>query len=75
MDISQDDNYDINDLIKVIQIEKFFDIISDVSKVTFMPITIGGKINSIKDIEKRLSIGADKISINTKAVRDHAIYI
>ena len=71
LDISKDDEYDIrrNDQ-NYPNRNSFFDIIKDVSKVTFMPITIGGKINSIKDIEKRLSIGADKISINTKAVRD-----
>ena len=71
LDISKDDEYDIrrNDQ-NYPNRNSFFDIIKDVSKATFMPITIGGKINSIKDIEKRLSIGADKISINTKAVRD-----
>ena len=49
----------------------FLDIIKDVSKVTFMPITVGGKIRCLKDIEKRLSLGADKISINTMAIIDH----
>ena len=48
----------------------FLDIIEDVSKVTFMPITVGGKIRSIKDIEKRLLAGADKVSLNTMAIQD-----
>jgi imidazole glycerol-phosphate synthase subunit HisF len=48
----------------------FLDIIKDVSKVTFMPITVGGKIRTLSDIEKRLSVGADKISINTMAIND-----
>lgn len=49
----------------------FLDIIEDVSKVTFMPITVGGKIRTLGDIEKRLSVGADKISINTMAINDY----
>ena len=40
----------------------------DVSKVTFMPITVGGKIRTLDDIEKRLSLGADKVAINKIAV-------
>ena len=35
-----------------------------------MPLTIGGKIKSIKDIEYRLSLGADKVTINTIAHRN-----
>ena len=38
----------------------FLEIIKDVSLTTFMPLTVGGKINSIKDIEDRLLLGADK---------------
>lgn len=44
------------------------DILDDVSKVTFMPITVGGKIRTLDDIEKRLSLGADKVAINKIAV-------
>ena len=71
VDISKDDFYDINRSDQGYpNRENFLDIISDVSKVTFMPITVGGKINSIKDIEFRLKLGADKISINTKALNE-----
>ena len=35
-----------------------------------MPTTIGGNINCLKDIITRLEIGADKVSINTKAIND-----
>jgi cyclase len=45
----------------------FCEIIEDIAKVTFMPITVGGKIRTLKDIEKYLLLGADKISINTIA--------
>lgn len=44
------------------------EIIEDVSLVSFMPITIGGKIKTINDISLRLSRGADKVSINTQAL-------
>ena len=69
LDISKDDHYDIrrNDQ-NYPNRQSFFDIIEDVSKVTFMPITLGGKIGTLKDIEKRLKLGADKISINSKAI-------
>jgi cyclase len=45
------------------------EIIEDVSLVSFMPITIGGKIKNINDISLRLSSGADKVSINTQALK------
>jgi imidazole glycerol-phosphate synthase subunit HisF len=48
----------------------FLDIIADVSRVTFMPMTVGGRIRTLGDVEARLSLGADKISINTMATRD-----
>ena len=35
-----------------------------------MPMTIGGKIKNLYDIEKRLLLGADKVSINTQAFKD-----
>ena len=44
------------------------EVVADVAKVTFMPITIGGRISTLQAIEERLKLGADKISINTFAV-------
>ena len=35
-----------------------------------MPITVGGKIRSLNDIEARLSSGADKVCLNTMAIKD-----
>lgn len=40
------------------------------SEMVFMPLTIGGGIRSLKDIERLLKAGADKISINTSAVEN-----
>lgn len=43
------------------------EIMEDVARVTFMPITIGGRITSLAAIEERLKLGADKVAINTAA--------
>ena len=71
LDISTDDVYDIRrDDQSYANPQSFLEIIDDVAKVTFMPITVGGKIRSLVDIEKRLVLGADKVSINSIAVVD-----
>ena len=68
LDISRDDKYDLKrDDQGYTNHKSFLEIVEEVSKHTFMPFTIGGKIKSIKDIQKRLELGADKISINTIA--------
>ena len=46
------------------------ELLSEVSKVARMPITIGGGIKTLSDIETRLRAGADKISINRAAIID-----
>lgn len=43
------------------------DLILEVSKVARMPITFGGGITTLNDIETRLRLGADKVSINREA--------
>ncbi|PZR19826.1 MAG: imidazole glycerol phosphate synthase subunit HisF [Flavobacterium psychrophilum] len=45
------------------------DIISETAKQIFIPITVGGGIRSLKDIKSMLRIGADKVSINTAAIK------
>lgn len=42
-----------------------FDLISVASKAIFVPLTIGGGISSIKEIEQAIHNGADKVTINT----------
>jgi imidazole glycerol phosphate synthase subunit HisF len=45
-----------------------FDLIKKITKNIFIPITLGGGIRSLKDIENALNSGADKVSINSKAL-------
>ena len=71
LDISRDDNYDLKrDDQGYKNINSFLGIIEYISKETFMPITIGGKIKKLIDIENRLKLCADKVSINTKAIEE-----
>ncbi|MBP6941858.1 MAG: imidazole glycerol phosphate synthase subunit HisF [Syntrophorhabdaceae bacterium] len=73
LDISREARYDLRrDDLGHPNRHDLFEIIKDVSKVTFMPITIGGRIRLLKDIERRLILGADKISINTVAIENPA---
>ena len=46
------------------------EIIKDIADECFMPLTIGGGIRTIDDIKKVLDSGADKISINSAALKD-----
>ncbi len=46
------------------------DVAESVAKNVFIPFTVGGGIRNIQDIENLLMAGADKVSINTQAVRN-----
>ncbi len=46
-----------------------YDVISRVAEQCFMPLTVGGGVRSLEDIRKLLLAGADKVSINTEAVK------
>jgi cyclase len=71
LDITDDDNYDLRrEDLGAPNRRSFLEIIEDVAKVTFMPMTVGGKIRTLADIQTRLALGADKISINTVAFDD-----
>jgi len=71
LDISKDDRYDTRrDDQGYENRHSFLDIIKDVSRVTFMPMTVGGRVRTLNDIEERLSLGADKVSVNTHAIKN-----
>lgn len=46
-----------------------YDVISKVAEACFMPLTVGGGVRTIDDIRNLLLAGADKVSINTEAVK------
>ncbi len=46
------------------------DVVKRVSETVFMPFTVGGGIRSLEDIRRLLESGADKVSINTSAVKN-----
>jgi imidazole glycerol-phosphate synthase subunit HisF len=46
------------------------DVVRRTAEVCFMPLTVGGGIRSLDDIRTLLNAGADKVSINSAAVRD-----
>ncbi|MBI5149656.1 MAG: imidazole glycerol phosphate synthase subunit HisF [Candidatus Omnitrophica bacterium] len=46
------------------------DVVRQTAEQVFMPLTVGGGINSVEDIRTLLNAGADKVSINTAAVED-----
>ena len=48
----------------------FTDILTDVARQIFIPLTVGGGINSLSDFDRVLKCGADKVSVNSGAIRD-----
>ncbi|HWP26389.1 MAG TPA: imidazole glycerol phosphate synthase subunit HisF [Xanthobacteraceae bacterium] len=49
-----------------------FDVVRRTAEACFMPLTVGGGVRTIEDIQKLLASGADKVSINTAAVTRRA---
>ncbi len=46
----------------------FTDILREVAKTVFIPLTVGGGIRGVEDFERVLSCGADKVSVNSGAI-------
>ena len=48
----------------------FTDILCEVAKQIFIPLTVGGGINTVEDFDRVLKCGADKVSVNSGAIRN-----
>ena len=48
----------------------FSDILTETAKEVFIPLTVGGGINTLDDFDRVLKCGADKVSVNSGAIRN-----
>jgi cyclase len=55
--------------------DTIYDIVQRTSKKCFVPLTVGGGVRGVEDINKLLNCGADKVSINTAAVQNPEVII
>ena len=51
-----------------------YDVARRTAEQVFIPFTVGGGLRTIEDIRSMLKAGADKISLNTAAVKPHSDY-
>ena len=51
----------------------FTDILTEVARTIFIPLTVGGGINTLADFDRVLKCGADKVSVNSGAIRNPAL--
>ena len=51
----------------------FTDILKEVAKMVFIPLTVGGGVRETADFERVLSCGADKVSVNSGAIQNPAL--
>lgn len=84
LDITRDGTHDYRRVMSVVGstssrknieatiVNSFTDVINCVSQKCMIPLTAGGKIRTLDDIRAYLKNGADKVSINTQAVKDPA---
>ena len=53
--------------------ELFTDILCETARQVFIPLTVGGGINTVQDFDRVLKCGADKVSVNSGAIRNPAL--
>ena len=71
IDISRTSDYDLRrDDHKIKSYHSKLEILTEISKVCFMPLTFGGGIRGIEDIDLLIKNGADKITLNTGAIKN-----
>lgn len=51
----------------------FTDILREVAATIFIPLTVGGGINTVEDFDRVLKCGADKVSVNSGAIRNPSL--
>ena len=51
----------------------FTDILTETAATVFIPLTVGGGINTLADFDRVLKCGADKVSVNSGAIRDPSL--
>ena len=51
----------------------FTDILTETARQVFIPLTVGGGIRTLEDFERVLNCGADKVSVNSGAIRDPSL--
>ena len=51
----------------------FTDVLTQVAQDIFIPLTVGGGINTLDDLDRVLKCGADKVSVNSGAIKDPSL--
>ncbi len=51
----------------------FTEVLTEVASKVFIPLTVGGGINSVQDFERVLNSGADKVSVNSGAIKNPSL--
>ncbi|MBO4327259.1 MAG: imidazole glycerol phosphate synthase subunit HisF [Clostridia bacterium] len=51
----------------------FTDVLCETASKVFIPLTVGGGINTLRDFDRVLKCGADKVSVNSGAIRDPSL--
>lgn len=73
LDISDKTIYDLGrDDLNFPNRHTILEILQDIAKCCFMPLTFGGGIQTLRDVLNRIQAGADKVSINTQALKNPA---